>query len=453
MRTPFAVFRIRRSSWIAVGIVCLLEARASATGFFINQQGVRTLGRVDAGNTVAADELSTIFYNPAALPRIFQEPQTSRIRVSAGAQLIIPRSDQRNRGTVAATPGTLGNFVPLDGGDSHNGTDPTPVPNFYFAMANASGRGAIGIGLNAPFGLAIEFDPGWHGRYDATFAELKTMNASIVGAYHFDSGVSVGGGLDVQRATTKLRGAIPNPLVPGGPTAATDATIETSGDGVTVGFNVGLLYTMAGDMRFGVHYRSPMKHDISGTSEVRNLPAALGPFNGVVDATADINLPAITTIGVGKALSSDWLLLGEFGWFDWSTFEEVRIRFADGRPDAVRPTRYRDAYSYAVGAEYLVDDRWTARGGLHYDTTPTVDAYRDTTVPDAERFWLGLGATLRANDRFELDLAFTHAFFSDTNINLTRTFFDGTPAATSVNIRNDVTTAINTVAVDFRFRF
>ena len=68
------------------------------------------------------------------------------------------------------------------------------MPNFYAARPIAGGRAAVGLGLNAPFGLATSFSPDWHGRYDAIEASLRTINVSAVGAYQFDSGLSVGGG-------------------------------------------------------------------------------------------------------------------------------------------------------------------------------------------------------------------------------------------------------------------
>ena len=117
--------------------------------------------------------------------------------------LIVPRSNQRNRGSAAATPGTVGAFVPVGGGDAHNPTDPTVVPNLYVAMPVLNARGALGVGINAPFGLTTVSGPDWHGRYDASDASLRTINVSMVGAYRFDSGLSVGGGLDLQYARTR----------------------------------------------------------------------------------------------------------------------------------------------------------------------------------------------------------------------------------------------------------
>ena len=46
----------------------LFAANAFATGFFINQQSVTGIGRVNAGVTAGTDDLSAIFFNPAGLP-------------------------------------------------------------------------------------------------------------------------------------------------------------------------------------------------------------------------------------------------------------------------------------------------------------------------------------------------------------------------------------------------
>jgi long-chain fatty acid transport protein len=439
---------------LALALAFSGAAQVSATGFFINQQGVRGLGRVGAGNTVAADDLETIFHNPAGLFRVVREqPDPDRIRFDVGFHLIIPRSSQLNRSSFASTPATAGALVPIRGGDAHNPTPPSPVPNFYAARAVLDGRGAFGVGVNFPFGLTTSFDPDWHGRYDAIKASLTTINFSVVGAYRFESGVSVGGGLDLQHARSLLSTAIPDPLAPGGPAPASDGSIETKGhDLVTPGYNLGIIYEVDERTRVGAHYRSGMTHRIEGRSEIQGLHGPLASSNGRVDATAELSLPSIAAVGVRRTLGSGLVLLGDFQWFNWSTFEEIRIRFADGRPDGVRPANYRDAYGIAAGAEYPTS-RWTARGGVRYDTTPTVDAFRDTTVPDSERLWLGLGTTFQVFNRLEMDLAFNHVFFNETSIALTRRFFDNTPLSTTVDVNSDVTSVVNTLAIDFRFRY
>jgi long-chain fatty acid transport protein len=329
--------------------------------------------------------------------------------------------------------------------------DPTPVPNLYAAF-RFDDAVTVGLGVNAPFGLKTEFHPGWFGRYDAIEASLRTINVSLVAGYKIDSRLSIGGGIDLQYARATLSSAIPNPLALGGPTAATDARVGTVGHDWSPGFNVGVLYKLDpnGRTRVGAHYRSGMKHELEGSTAITGFTGVLAGFNGLFDVRSDLRLPAIATVGVRHELPNGVVLLGEIEWFDWSKFKEVRTRFNNGSPDAVRQTNYRDAWAFAVGAEYKVPRTdWTARGGVQLDKTPTTDAWRDTTVPDADRLWLGVGATYRFSKKVSLDMAFNHVFLRDTSIAVRRTFDGGTTAVTS----GAATNVVNTIAADLRVSY
>jgi long-chain fatty acid transport protein len=461
MELPASSLRSVRVFAVAASIGSLLCQQVSATGFFINQQSVRGLGRVDAGNTVTADDLATVFFNPAGLINLFENPKQPRIQVSFGVHVIVPGSDLRNQRSSAATPGTLGRFVAIGGGNAHNATPPSPVPNIYYGRPLTE-RLAAGVGVTFPFGLKTTFDPDWFGRYDATRASLLTPTLSAVAAFRLDCRLTFGGGLDLQYASSVLAAKIPDPLAPGGPSPATDGTVLTKGHAFTTGFDAGVIYDVrrcstsgstAGDparVRLGAHYRSGMNHEISGHSTFSGLSGPLAGQNGRIAATAQLDLPAIATAGARVMATPKLALLGEFEFYDWSSFKEIRIQFADGRPDGVRPSNYRDAYAVAVGAEYSASDRWTARGGVHHDTTPTVDGFRDSTVPDAARLWLGLGASWQQSRRYGFDVAFNHVFFRDTTVDVTRSFFENTPLASTVGINSDVTSAVNTLSFALR---
>lgn len=162
-----------------IGLSFCACGNASATGFFINQQSVLGLGRVDAGNSAAADELATIFFNPAGLSQFLD--RKSGLQYSVGVHVIVPRSTQRNTGSTFTflNPAIT---IPVQGNDEKNPTRPTPVPSLYLGKA-LEGGASVGVGVNSPFGLRAEFGKDWYGRYDAIEASLRTINLSLVGAY------------------------------------------------------------------------------------------------------------------------------------------------------------------------------------------------------------------------------------------------------------------------------
>ena len=452
LKNVFSFISLVRTSALALSLTLGVWQSALATGFFINQQTVKGLGRVGAGDAAAADGLGTIFANPAGLTEIWGNSE-GRTQTSIGGHLIIPRAKLRNTGSSAASLGTGGVFLPYAGSDEANPTNPSPIPNLYWAQSLVPGRAAIGVGVNFPFGLATKFHSDWYGRYDAIEAALRTINLSAVGAYKFDSGLSIGGGLDLQYANSHLVVAIPDPLTLGGPTVATDGRAETNGQNWKAGFNLGALYPLSDQTRVGVHYRSGMNHSIDGSTTVTGLTGMLTAFNGKVGARADLNLPAIGSIGVRHKVSENLHLLGQVDWFDWSRFKEVRIRFANSSPDEVRLANYRDAYGVAVGAEYRLSGEVTMRSGVRFDQTPTVDGFRDTTVPDSDRLWLGIGATYQKSKTSSVDFAFNHVFFRPTKIAVTRPFFPGTPLATVVNVNGRARSVVNTISINGNWAF
>lgn len=444
------------SIFIFLFVTTLSVPSVKATGFFINQQSVPGIGRVDAGNTAIANDPSTIFYNPAGMTRLWSNDEIRKgasTKSSVGLFVIAPRSKVTSTGSTATTPGTLGIPTPYAGTDGKNPADPTPVGGFYFARPVVDDELFIGLGVTTPFGLSVEYDRDWFGRYDTVEAELRTLDIAPTIAYRLNDKFSIGLGVDIQYAKSTLSTAIPNTLNPGGPTVATDGFFKVRGDDWSAGFNIGALFAISKTTRVGFHYRSQMNHSVSGTATTSGLTGPLAPLNGQVSATADVGLPQILSFGIAHQLSPKIVLLGDFNWFGWSNFDEIRIKFANGAPDVVRQTNFRDTYAVSFGAEYAHTNALTVRGGLKYDRTPTVDGFRDTSFPDADRFWIGFGASYLPTDRLTLDVAIAHAFFDDTSVALSRSYFEGTPAAGAVNINGDVSSTVDTVAIGLRYYF
>jgi long-chain fatty acid transport protein len=421
---------------------------AIAAGFFLQQQSVRSVGRAHAGQAAIAEDASTIFFNPAGLTEL------ERAEVEVGGHVITPHTDLDNRGSTATTPGTGGVPVSLDGNDGGNPFDPTPVVNLYVAAPMPGNRAWVGLGVTAPFGLFVEYDNIWFGRYDSTNTELLTLDIAPTFAYRVNDMLSIGAGIDVQYVDGTLENAIPNPLQAGGPTAASDGHFKAKGDDWSVGFNVGLLIKPSSRTRVGLHYRSTMTHGLEGKATTSGLTGALAGLNGTVPVSAEINLPDVAAVAVAHEVTPRLTVLGHVAWFGWDRFDELRIKFANGNPDAVTPENYEDSWSVALGVEYALSDTWQLRSGFQFDETPTVTGSRDTRVPDENRYWVAGGASYALSDRWEIDLSYAHVFLEDADIDLTRTFFATAPAVTSTSeINAESDTQVDIISVQVRARF
>ena len=97
------------------------------------------------------------------------------------------------------------------------------VPSSNFSGLKVLGRATsdvvVGLGVIHPFGLGIEYDRAWFGRYDSVKSDLLTVNFGPAVSVQVTDWLSLGGGIDIQYADTTLEVALPNTFNPGGPYA------------------------------------------------------------------------------------------------------------------------------------------------------------------------------------------------------------------------------------------
>ena len=171
-------------------------------------------------------------------------------------------------------------------------------------------------------------------------------------------------------------------------------------------------------------------------------------------ATTALALPPMFSAGFAfERPGSDFVFYGDYTWYGWSDLSTIAIDFADGSPPVVRSPSYRDSYTLGFGLDHRWTDRFTFRAGIKHDRSPTRDGFRDTTFADDDRLWLAVGGTLRPSERFRIDFAVVHVLVDDTEVDLTRSFFDGTPLASTTRTHGRVESTVDTLAIAFGWSF
>ena len=419
------------------------QSAAQPNGFYVPPRGATGTGTAMAGDAAHARDARTVFSNPAGMVLL---PATT---LEVGVDAIKPTVRISNRGSTAQTPGTLGAAAPYAGPDGHAG-EITPVPSVFYAH-RLTERWHVGLAVTAPFGLSLKYAPDWFGRYDSIKTKLLTADIAPSVAWSVTPSWSVGLGLNAQYAEGELTNALPNTLEPGGPTAATDGLAKLTGDDWAFGFNVGVHYHPSPDTRIGAHYRSRVNHHLRGHLSIEGLPGALALANGRLATETDIAMPAVASIAIAQRLSETLTLLGEVQWFGWSAFRDLKVRFANGAPDAVRPQHFRDTPSVAAGAEWQITRDWTLRSGVRFEKTPTVNTHRNTSLPESDLTWIGFGATYRLSRTLALDGAYLRTIFRKNDIDLVIPAFAGSPAAGSINVRGRTDNSIDTFSLFLRY--
>jgi long-chain fatty acid transport protein len=321
------------SAIIAVSAVVLLtlvpyELRASS--FLINEQSTSSLGTASAGGAAQAEDVSSMFFNPAAIVILdYGEAQTD-------VHGLLLNGNFSNSGTRYNLPGTPVNGLSISGGNGGNIPVDKVILNQYLSQPifrnTPFGDLTVGLGVSAPYGLETNYEGGWIGRYFALRTKLTTIDIQPTIAYRFGR-LSVGIGLDIQYASERstravdygeiaallvlapFNQAVGNQLaaqlaaqgvppavirqqvtqtvgtiqqayakagfVPGG----RDGITELSGHGWDLGFTVGAIfeYLKADENPFfqegrvGFSFRSAINHNIPQGAQFRGVPMITAP--------------------------------------------------------------------------------------------------------------------------------------------------------------------------------
>jgi len=378
-------------------MAALSVGQAGAAGFALIEQGSGT-GNAYAGGAAAAEDASTIFFNPAGLT------QLPGRQIVLGVSAIKPSAEFANQGSIAGGGKPLGS----EGGDAGLWG---VVPNLYVSWA-ATDRLWLGIGVNAPFGLRTGYDSDWIGRYQAIDSTLTTLNINPSIAFKINDVVSIGAGLNYQTVDATLTRAVN--FGAGG-----EGSVRINGDDAAWGWNVGALFNLAPDMRVGVAYRSAIHYRVEGDVEFFRpaaVPAGAAPNGSIF---TEVVLPESASLSVFQKFNEQWDIMGDVTWTRWSRLENLNIYRSNGATLSATPENWDDTWRIALGVNYHVNEQWKLRGGVAYDQTPVSDEFRTARIPDNDRTWLAFGAQWKpaSHAGLALDFGYAHLFVKDAPIN------------------------------------
>ena len=433
----------RIASTISAVVAALATGHAFGAAFALQENSGSGIGNAFAGGAASAEDVSTIWSNPAGLAR-FTSPQ-----IAAAVHAVTPTFKFRDEGSLPAA------FQPL-GGTGGDAGSTNVIPNLYVGIP-INAQLAFGIGLNAPFGLKTEYDDNWLGRFQAVKSDIRTINVNPALSWRVNNQFSVGIGVNWQRVDAELtskvnysgalaqaagvavqNGQLPASLLPAVLLAnplGLESNVKIEGDDSAWGWNIGFLWEPTPQTRVGGHYRSAIKYHVSADANFDNpslpstLPPALAPVFGLLaqgvngtrlfnsGVTADIKLPDIANLSIFHRLNDRWDVMGDVQFTRWSTFKELRFVRTTGGELPVTPENFKDAWRVSVGATYHWNDAWSFRGGLAYDQTPVNTTDRTPRLPDESRAWIAVGAQYRFNRNLALDAGFVYIPVDKPDIN------------------------------------
>lgn len=392
-------------------------SNAGASGFALHEQNASGLGNAFAGAGAVAEDASTVFFNPAGMSYL------------PGKQLVIVGDFIGLSTRFSNTQSTAAPFQPL-GGNGGNAGSWAVVPSGYFSY-QINPRLWLGMGINAPFGLKTEYDSTWMGRFHGIKSELTTYNFNPSIAFKLNDWLTIGAGVNYQRATAELTNAVNysalafgSPLFSRvGPDHSGTAKLEGSDGGW--GFNLGTLFNVNPNTRIGLTYRSSIKYTLSGDLSFSDVPAAFGLSEAASaavansTATADLKVPPSASISLFHKFNPKWDFMVGVSWTGWSTFQELKVVRDNGVILSTTEENWDDTWRVGVGVNYHPDRQWTWRLGFAYDQSPVKDRYRTPRIPDQDRYWVAVGAQYQITSKDTIDFGYAHLFVPDASINQT----------------------------------
>ena len=428
--------------------IALLPTTTLAASFQILEQSPAHLGKAFAGTASDVIDASSVFFNAAAIVELEQPTLT------LGGNAIFTSSEFSNKNS---------NTHGINGGTDEIGY----VPNLYYAHP-ISEKLSLGLGINAPYGLASEYDDDWYGRYLATYSQLEVVNINAVAAYKVTNTLSFGLGINYQRADVTLESQFDSTLGVN-PSPATDSGAKIQGDDDGFAADVSLFYQPTERTNIGLIWRQGGEFDLKGDASFSLNPlcspgqgyptgAPPAPTTGTIcavslnavagDAQAHLQLPDTITLSGTHQMNDNWWIHGDIAWTEWSNIQEIDvINSGNNLTINTLELHYKDTLRYALGFTHKSNSPWSWRFGIAFDEAPQTDpTLVNPRIPDQDRIWFSTGFNYEFSPNTSLDLAYSHIQVDEASIN-------NTNPQTGHHVEGTFDADVNIIGLQANFRF
>ncbi|MGL4225320.1 MAG: outer membrane protein transport protein [Vibrio sp.] len=384
--------RLFKKSLLAV-TVTLATQQAFAAGFQLNAQSATGLGRAFAGDAVIADNASVMARNPAAMALF------DKTSLSLGFEAIttmIDVKDAKYKGVSIADTDDVG------------GT--SIAPNIHLIVP-LDDQFAVGFNAYTNFGTKTEFADDYVASEYGGLTDVMSVNFGVAGSYRVNDQLSLGVGLDLIYGQGTMKRTSSSSFAPGLGLANKDLINVDKADGWALGFNLGAVYELDSNNRFGAAYHYSPK------------------FKAKDDAGQQITLPLPDIFefsGYHKIEDTKFAIHYSVQWIGWSSFDKIDFENLSPTKSPIaagvanggvysKDYQWQDGWHYAIGGTYYLNRDWTLRAGYMYDTSAQ-DSLTSISVPDSDRQWLSAGFTYHLDQQSNIDFGFTYLMGKDVNV-------------------------------------
>jgi long-chain fatty acid transport protein len=358
----------------------LAAGQAVGGGLLLYEIGTADVGLAAAGYGARAQDASTVFTNPAGMTRL------DGTQVLVGGQLLWGNT---KFSIDSGTSPLLGNE---DGGYAIGSNGWFPGGGGFLSYSMSPDL-KLGLALTGNFGLGLDYDDDWVGRYYAQKAVLLGVSFVPAVAYRVNEQLSLGASLNAMYGIYKNEVAINNVDPRFG-----DGQLKLDDTDWGWGANLGLLYEVDDRTRLGLTWSSQVDLNFESQTKFSGLAPGLQDFlgqRGLLNSNLKIgiNVPQQVMGSIFSQVDDRWALLGSVGWQQWSKFGQVEIGIDSPTPTSLTTNLdFEDTWHFSVGAQYRLSEPWLLNFGIAYDTAFQDSSAVSPLLPTNSAWRFGVGA-------------------------------------------------------------
>ncbi len=368
----------------------ITSQQSQAGGLWLTEFGQPTQGRAGAGEEAGNGDATDVFFNPAAMTLL----EKSEILVSIGAITPSIEFDLESSG-IANGNGS--------GGDA---ASVAPSASVYYAHP-LNDKWSVGLSMIALTGSVLDYDDDWAGRYQVQDVAIIVIGLVPSAAYKVTDKFSVGIAAQVMYSKLDMDVAVPNPM---SPVTGPDGTVNLEGDDTQVAGSVSFLYQFSDRTRLGGRATSKFEFEYGGKVSSDLL--------GSTGLTTELTMASIVRLGLRHDFNEKWSGYATWGWDNWSELEDIFVSTNSG--GGALPRNWDDTNHYAIGADYRLNQRWTLRAGVAYDTSPVDAEDRTADMPIDEQIRYAIGADYVRDSGLRISGSLVYADYGDAEIDSER---------------------------------
>jgi long-chain fatty acid transport protein len=393
---------LSKSALLFCGLIILLSIYSSssiAAGLVLYEMAAPDMGVASAGRQAAGRDASIAGANPAGMTLLDRSQLvTGLLGIDVHAKF-----DADNATYGGGNGGDAGSFV--------------PAGSFSY-VESLSPDLKLGVTVASIFGLGVDYDSTWSGRYYSQEGELMTMLLNTGVGYRLNDWLSIGGGINIVYGELTQEVAIKNlgSMQP-------DGKIKLDSDDVGYGFNLGVLAEFNKRTRFGLSYRSKVELNFEDSSSVDGVLPPLSTIlevvglNGKRKVDMELTIPTMVMASIYHELDDHWAVMGNVGWQKQSEFGKTGISIGSPNPSNFTADRnFDDTWHFALGTQYRLAEPWLLSVGFAYDESPVKDKYRTPDMPLDRQYRYATGIQYDINEDVTIGAAYTFLDTGDARI-------------------------------------